>query len=41
MPDIEKWDYFALHINFEENKTDIQNSQKASEKLGDPLVRNI
>ena len=40
MPDIEKWDYFVLHINFEENKkTDIQNSQKASEKLGGSLSK--
>ena len=40
MTDINKWEYFVLHINFEENKNvDIQNSQKASEKLGGSLSK--
>lgn len=40
MTDINKWEYFVLHINFEENKNvDMQNSQKASEKLGGSLSK--
>ncbi len=40
MTDKNKWDYFVLHINFEENKNaDMQNSQKASEKLGGSLSK--
>ena len=40
MTDLKKWDYFVLHINFEENKnTGMQNSQKASEKLGGSLSK--
>ena len=40
MTEKNKWEYFVLHINFEENKNvDIQNSQKASEKLGGSLSK--
>ena len=40
MTDIKKWDYFVLHINFEENNNeDLQKSQKASEKLKGSLSK--
>ena len=42
MTEKNKWEYFVLHINFEENKNaDIQNSQKASEKLGGSLSKEF
>ena len=37
---MKKWDYFVIHVNFEDNKnTEIQNSKKASEKLGGALSK--
>ena len=40
MTDIKKWDYFVLHINFEENKNqDLQKSQKASDKFKGSLSK--
>ena len=39
---MKKWDYFVIHINFEENKnTEIQNSKKAREKLGGSLSKEF
>ena len=40
MSDIQKWDYFVIHINFEEQKTPSQEkSKEASEKLGGTLSK--
>ena len=40
MDENKKWEYFVLHINFEENKNvNEQTSQKASEKLGGSLSK--
>ena len=42
MTDMKKWDYFVIHVNFEDNKnTEIQNSKKASEKLGGSLSKEF
>ena len=39
---MKKWDYFVIHVNFEDNKnTEIQNSKKASEKLGGSLSKEF
>tara|TARA_B100001989_G_C24412401_1_gene399723 strand:- start:81 stop:377 length:297 start_codon:yes stop_codon:yes gene_type:complete len=40
MSDIQKWDYFVIHINFEEqDKTNLEKSQEASDKLGGSLSK--
>lgn len=37
---IQKWDYFVIHINFEEQKKTVQGkSQKASDRLGGSLSK--
>ena len=37
---IQKWDYFVIHINFEENKKPAQaKSQEASDRLGGSLSK--
>ena len=40
MSDIQKWDYFVIHINFEEKaNTNLKKSQEASDKLGGTLSK--
>ena len=40
MNDFQKWDYFVIHINFEENKNENRkSSQEASDKLGGSLSK--
>tara|TARA_B100001287_G_scaffold204892_1_gene174058 strand:+ start:524 stop:817 length:294 start_codon:yes stop_codon:yes gene_type:complete len=40
MSDIQKWDYFVIHINFEEKKDQSQQkSQEASDRLGGSLSK--
>ena len=40
MSDNQKWDYFVIHINFEENKnTNPEKSQEASNKFGGALSK--
>ena len=37
---IQKWDYFVIHINFEEQKKPVQEtSQEASDRLGGSLSK--
>ena len=40
MSDIQKWNYFVIHINFEEQaKINLEKSQEASDKLGGSLSK--
>ena len=40
MSDVQKWDYFVIHINFEEKTQPFQGkSQEASDKLGGSLSK--
>ena len=41
MSNIQKWDYFVININFEEQKNSSEKVQKASEKLGGSLSKEF
>ena len=40
MSDLQKWDYFVIHINFEEKTQPVrENAQEASDKFGGSLSK--
>ena len=39
MSDIQKWEYFVIHINFEEKGLELKKSQEASDKLKGSLSK--
>ncbi len=41
MSNIQKWDYFVININFEDQKNPPDKVQKASEKLGGSLSKEF